>query len=246
AEAGGSTDSAGVRARLQTLLADRFHLVAHMTTRNGSRLALVIAKGGPKLTPAATPDCSAPGARQPCGDFDVRMRSQLSGYSVTPAQLAYMLSWLNQIPINDQTGLGATYDMHLSRGSRRLHCGQSRREGLRKSAGRPAPGKQCRRGPRERSTGMGLRGPHAGASTSRRRPETPGAWPSALGPAPIKQWTPDPHRLSAAEVRPAPAPDPNAPSLFTALEEQLGLKLVAGNGPIPILQVDHAQAPTAN
>src|SRR6185312_1519596 len=43
------------------------------------------------------------------------------------------------------------------------------------------PGKQCRRGPRERSTGMGLRGPHAGASTSGAR----GA--AALGPAPIKE-----------------------------------------------------------
>ncbi|HXE31680.1 MAG TPA: hypothetical protein VN515_07765, partial [Terriglobales bacterium] len=67
-----------------------------------------------------------------------------------------------------------------SRGSRRLHCGQSRREGPRNSAGRPAPGKQCRRGPRERSTGMGLRGPHAGASRS----GASGA--AALGPAPIK------------------------------------------------------------
>src|SRR6185437_4631801 len=35
------------------------------------------------------------------------------------------------------------------------------------------------RGPRERSTGMGLRGPHAGASTSGARGE------AALGPAPI-------------------------------------------------------------
>jgi len=71
----------------------------------------------------------------------------------------------------------------LARGSRRLHCGQSRREGPRNSAGRPAPGKQCRRGSRERSTGMGLRGPHAGASTSGAR----GA--AALGPAPINAAT---------------------------------------------------------
>src|SRR6185312_14610742 len=42
------------------------------------------------------------------------------------------------------------------------------------------------RGARGRSTGMGLWGPHAGASISRRRPEAPGAWPTALRPAPIK------------------------------------------------------------
>ena len=49
---------------------------------------------------------------------------------------------------------------------------------------RRRPGDDCR--PRrsrlrERSTGMGLRGPRAGASISRRRPETPGEWPSAMG-----------------------------------------------------------------
>jgi bla regulator protein blaR1 len=41
-----------------------------------------------------------------------------------------------------------------------------------------------------------------------------------------------------------PPVDPNAPNLFTALQEQLGLKLEATKAPVEVLAIDSVQQPT--
>jgi uncharacterized protein (TIGR03435 family) len=45
----------------------------------------------------------------------------------------------------------------------------------------------------------------------------------------------------------ASAPDPPVvPSLFTALQEQLGLKLESQTGPVDVLIIDHVEEPSPN
>jgi uncharacterized protein (TIGR03435 family) len=44
----------------------------------------------------------------------------------------------------------------------------------------------------------------------------------------------------------APATDNSAPSLFTAIQEQLGLKLESAKEPIPVLVIDHVEGASAN
>ena len=39
---------------------------------------------------------------------------------------------------------------------------------------------------------------------------------------------------------------PDGPSIFTAIEEQLGLKLVPAKAAVPVLVVDHIDRPTDN
>ena len=65
------------------------------------------------------------------------------------------------------------------------------------------------------------------------------------------QWIPDmnqgvgPFGRTAPES-PPPATDPAGPSIFTAIQEQLGLRLESARGPMEVIVIDSVQKPSAN
>ena len=62
------------------------------------------------------------------------------------------------------------------------------------------------------------------------------------------KWTADETQFASVGVKvppPSEAADA-APPLFTAIQEQIGLKLTAGKPQVPVLVIDHVQQPSAN
>ena len=60
-------------------------------------------------------------------------------------------------------------------------------------------------------------------------------------------WTPDEFQFMGLGIKPPPPPDSAAnPDLYTAIEQQLGLKLESTRVPVEIIVIDHVERPSAN
>jgi len=65
----------------------------------------------------------------------------------------------------------------------------------------------------------------------------------------VLEWTPDPADARAqgfGDGITEPAPVPGGPSIFTALQEQLGLRLESQKGPVENIVIDRAEKPSEN
>lgn len=152
-----------LRPMLRALLEERFQLKTHTASKEMPVYALVVGKGGPKLTPTTSTN----------QERMLRIfRGQLNSKKTSMATLAQYLSTELGRTVIDKTGLTAEYDLTLN-------------------------------------------------------------------------WTPDPGR-SAGGPDAVPAADSFGPTIFTALQEQLGLRLESSKGPGDILVIDSVAKPTEN
>ena len=142
---------------VQAFLADRFHLVAHIETRELPIYKLVVAKKGPIL-----------GAIQQSGNTVNASRGRIEVQAANSmAVLAEELSKVTGRDVIDQTGIIGRYDLKI-------------------------------------------------------------------------QWAPDDLNANATSET------TSGPSIFTALEEQLGLHLVPAKGPVKVLVIDNVARPSPN
>jgi bla regulator protein blaR1 len=175
------------RLMLQPLLADRFQLKVHTEVRELPVLALVVAKGGPKLHEAKPGDTYPNGIKGFDGEAGgpglMHMGpGQLTAQGLPMSSVAQLLSQQLGRTVHDKTGLTGKYDFTL--------------QWTPEAGGSPM-----------------MKGPDAGQ-------QGPG------GP-------------------PSPA-DNGGPSIFTAIQEQLGLKLESQKGPVEVLIIDHVETPSEN
>jgi uncharacterized protein (TIGR03435 family) len=91
-----------VNAMLRALLADRFRLKAHMTTKEMPGIVLLVARGGSKMKVSSAAE-----------EKIWRERADVVVEGATPASIAVLLGAYLAMPVRDQTGLEGRYDFRL-------------------------------------------------------------------------------------------------------------------------------------
>lgn len=112
---------------LQALLEDRFRLKIHRVTKQVPVYALVVAKGGAKLTATKKDSCTpppdfskgmppmlTPDQAPPCGAFSPDGKGGTRTYDQTMAGLAAQFSVLLDRRVVDRTGVAGNFDIHLA------------------------------------------------------------------------------------------------------------------------------------
>jgi len=106
AKAAGESTEDQLRVMMETLLADRFKVALHRTTKETQAYVVVIGKGGPKLVESKTD-----------GESDVQpdqSRMQVTILRTPLSQLTDMLYMVLRTPVVDETGLKGKYDLTIN------------------------------------------------------------------------------------------------------------------------------------
>ena len=105
-----------IPAMLQSLLAERFHLVAHMDERPAPAYALIVDKGGPKFKEAPPPTMNYRRGGPASGLVFFRSAANAQGFkgSLSMATVAKYLAGHLDRPVFDFTGLSGTFDIDLT------------------------------------------------------------------------------------------------------------------------------------
>jgi uncharacterized protein (TIGR03435 family) len=96
---------------MQALLADRFKLATHRSTRQQEMTAMIIAKGGLKMKPAASVDEIGGVQRTDGAGHTVRWQSS----AITMGELAHLCDGVNFVPpVVDMTGVKGRFQLDMT------------------------------------------------------------------------------------------------------------------------------------
>jgi uncharacterized protein (TIGR03435 family) len=222
---GGILPREQMQLMVQSMLEDRFQLKSHMETRELPIYNLVIGKDGPKIKKSEdqTPSpFAAAGPPQPCGPAPAAPPPPLPPPPAPgqPFDFSRLPRGAMVMMMNPTTGM----TMQASGVPLTNLVGM-----LQQQAGRPIIDKTDLKGLFDFKLNF----------LPENQPNFGPGPPGGLGPGP-----------GPATIGPAPAPTTAAadpiPSVFTAIQEQLGLRLESAKGPVEVLVIESVQKPTEN
>ena len=101
------------REMMKAFLAERFHLKVHIISKEFPAYDLIVANGGPKLTPAADPPSGRPGMSANYTSSGAFTVVQVRGRQATMDQFAGILQRPGEPPVRNRTALAGKYDISL-------------------------------------------------------------------------------------------------------------------------------------
>ena len=228
---GGAIPREQMQLMIQSLLEERFQLKAHYETRELPIYNLVVAKDGlkMKLSEDQTPALPVVGAPTLCGPVPAGPLPGPRGLPFDPSRpgtMPAMPRGAMMMMMNPTTGM----TMNATAVPIGNLVGM-----LQGQAGRPIIDKTGLKGLFDIKLNFSMEGLPGMAGLGGLLPPPPGA----VGPGPGAPGVPAGPGLAPAAADPVP-------SLFTAVQEQLGLRLESTKGPVEVLVIDSVQKPTEN